>query len=98
MRLRSLKAEIEHLQLLVENAAAGMTRDFDAWRVSVLIVVPTAVLWASNSCAHVAGRGCSLLGPAPTRMPGQRWPSWHATWSQQLHRWHACGITACCLP
>ena len=32
MRLRSLKAEIEHLQLLVENAAAAMKRAFDAWR------------------------------------------------------------------
>lgn len=40
VRLRSLKGEIEHLQLLVENAAAVMKRDFDAWRVSALMLVP----------------------------------------------------------
>ena len=86
VRLRSLKSEIEHLQLLVEHATAAMKRGSDAWRGSAFWQsLPDAALCATDGCAH-AGQGRRRLRTALPRMPGQRWPSWRATRSLRLHR------------
>lgn len=92
VRLRSLKSAIEHLQQLVEHATAAMKRDFETWRGSAsrVFLAGAAHMREQWLCAH-AGQGRGQPRTARTCMAGQRWPSWHAMGSLQLHRQHRQG-------
>lgn len=60
-RLKALKVEIEHLQLLMDKAKVKLQKEFEAW-------------WAEEASSlqvGVAGRAPGCPGTVPLRAPGE---------------------------
>ena len=61
-RLKALKVEIEHLQLLMDKAKVKLQKEFEAWwaaeasSLQVLAAVPLAARSRPSSCGLGAGR------------------------------------------